>query len=723
MRSALAVLVGLVVALAVPAVPAVADAPTEEAVACVAEAGEGAADAAEDEAPAEDEDVAEEPAPGEADEDLAAPEDALPTPIGVAPATTAAKPQPLVEAEEDPIQGEDALVLSAADAVAGQQASISAEAEAASPALPMLGGRGYLRRHGWRAAKAGSAGGIVLGTTGRGVALEALKLSVKGGSVVLRARAQRDGGVRWGTRVRDGMVGSPGGGRLEAVQIWLSGGLERDYDVLYRVHVQEFGWMGWARSGAYAGTSGFDKRIEAIEVRVAPKGAAMPGTGSPAAYRDAGITAQAHVQSLGWMRARTGNTVTIGTRGRSLRLEALRIRRPALDLSGDVVTNAWVQKTGWQGRRGGARVAGTEGKGRRIEALSVRLTGALGERYDIWYRLYVQGIGWMGWARNGQKAGAVHLSLRTEAVQLALRRKGATAPAPTDQAQEARYVDGALAGISYGVTTSAGNTAYRSDGATVGSGKGTPITSVFARSSTDDMVVWCSAHQGSGWTDYVAEGAQAGSGKARVDAVRMRLSGSSSALFSVWYRAYVKGVGWTLWARDGEDCGTLGRGLSVVALQARIVSRRGQAPSDAAARVATTCVDARFPQLLRSADARQRRLVRSANTTPWPGPALCAGWVEDVYARAGRGTVMGNACDLYDRYCRQSDPAKLKVGMIVAVRSHPHTTAGSIWGHVGIYVGDGWIMDSVGIGVRTVRLSWWTDHYGATCTPRWGWLG
>ena len=60
--------------------------------------------------------------------------------------------------------------------------------------------------------------------------------------------------------------------------------------------------------------------------------------------------------------------------------------------------------------------------------------------------------------------------------------------------------------------------------------------------------------------------------------------------------------------------------------------------------------------------------------------------------------------------------------MIVAVSSHPHTSAGQIYGHVGIYVGGGTVMDNIGY-IRSIDLGSWISYYGSTVTPRWGWLG
>lgn len=60
--------------------------------------------------------------------------------------------------------------------------------------------------------------------------------------------------------------------RLEAIQIKLSGDAAEKYDVYYRVHAQDYGWLGWAKNGESSGTEGHSKRLEAIEVRLIPKG-------------------------------------------------------------------------------------------------------------------------------------------------------------------------------------------------------------------------------------------------------------------------------------------------------------------------------------------------------------------------------------------------------------------------------------------------------------------
>ena len=94
----------------------------------------------------------------------------------------------------------------------------------------------------------------------------------------------------------------------------------------------------------------------------------------------------------------------------------------------------------------------------------------------------------------------------------------------------------------------------------------------------------------------------------------------------------------------------------------------------------------------------------------------------NVFTNAGIGYFGGDACDMYASWCYSSDQGSIQPGMIVAVSSHPHTSAGQIYGHVGIYVGGGTVMDNIGY-IRTIDLGSWISYYGSTVTPRWGWLG
>lgn len=114
-------------------------------------------------------------------------------------------------------------------------------------------------------------------------------------------------------------------------------------------------------------------------------------------------------------------------------------------------------------------------------------------------------------------------------------------------------------------------------------------------------------------------------------------------------------------------------------------------------------------------------VVSACYSTPSPGSGLCAAWVTNVFIRAGVGSFWGNADDMYYSWCHTL-PSNIQPGMIVAVNCSPASAAGRIYGHIGIYVGNGTVMDNVGY-VRTISLSEWVSYYSALATPLCGWLG
>lgn len=449
---------------------------------------------------------------------------------------------------------------------------------------------------------------------------------------------------------------------------------------------------------------------------VSPEGASKAKVGAIK------IRASARIQKRGWTKATTTSEgVLLGTTGGGLRLEALRIKLPSTSIEGGVAYGVHVEGIGWQESRKNGGTAGTVGEKRRIEAITLRLTGEIASAYDIWYRAHVQNVGWMSWAKNGQKSGTQGLSLRVEAIEVSVRAKGAKAPSSKDGSMPEAFINKPK--LAYSVRQANAWQGWKKQGKTAGSTKGASIRSIKAKlvNGTAMRVSYSLHLSNTGWTPYVDADSQIGSSGTRMEAVRMRLRGKAAKLASVWYRVYVCDVGWTKWTRDGKAAGSVERGIAVSAIQAKVVARTDDAPKDGESSLPFACITKRTPQLLRDANANQKRLVRSARSTPWPGPGLCAGWVESVYQNAGINIGLGNANDLYNRYCKSANTANLKVGMLVGVSTHTRTSAGRIWGHVGIYVGDGWVMHSVTKKVKKVPLSWWIDYYGTTVRPKWGW--
>lgn len=124
-----------------------------------------------------------------------------------------------------------------------------------------------------------------------------------------------------------------------------------------KTHVQKLGWI----SGG--GTTGSGLRIEALKV-----------TQTQSTER---LCLRAHVAKIGWMKTQCtsgkGTTITVGTTGRSLALQALEVSSPNKAVS----ARAHVQSIGWQSMRttsgaGKKTTIGTTGRGLRLEFVQLK---------------------------------------------------------------------------------------------------------------------------------------------------------------------------------------------------------------------------------------------------------------------------------------------------------------------------------------------------------------
>ena len=128
--------------------------------------------------------------------------------------------------------------------------------------------------------------GMTAGTSGKSLRLEAMRLSLSepkySGNICYRTHIQNLG---WESTFRNNGEDSGTSGlgyRLEAMQVKLTGEMAEHYDVFYRVHAQNVGWMAWAKNGENAGTEGFGYRLEGMQVVIVEKGKTPPIT-EPAA--------------------------------------------------------------------------------------------------------------------------------------------------------------------------------------------------------------------------------------------------------------------------------------------------------------------------------------------------------------------------------------------------------------------------------------------------------
>ena len=130
--------------------------------------------------------------------------------------------------------------------------------------------------------------GAVSGTTGQAKRLEGIRIRFEDqpmpGYIQYRTHVQTYGWENgWrGTNMTSGTEGQAK--RLEAIQIRLYDdprseySITSEYDIWYRVHVQKYGWTGWAKNGTSCGSEGISYRLEGIQIKMLPKGSPAPGS-------------------------------------------------------------------------------------------------------------------------------------------------------------------------------------------------------------------------------------------------------------------------------------------------------------------------------------------------------------------------------------------------------------------------------------------------------------
>lgn len=158
---------------------------------------------------------------------------------------------------------------------------------------------------------------------------------------------------------------------------------------------------------------------------------------SVSAAVDPSVNYQTHVENIGWQMKVADGEVS-GTSGQSLRLEGIHIDIDSNDYDLGVTYQTHIQNIGWEantesGWKSDGQMSGTTGLSYRLEAIQLKLTRADASKFDIYYQVHAQNIGWMGWAKNGESAGTAGFSYRLEGIRIKIVPKGSQAPGSTEE--------------------------------------------------------------------------------------------------------------------------------------------------------------------------------------------------------------------------------------------------------------------------------------------------
>ena len=223
----------------------------------------------------------------------------------------------------------------------------------------------------------------------------------------------------------------------------------------------------------------------------------------------------------------------------------------------------------------------------KIAAFKIKLTEELAEKYNIYYRAYVQTDDqsegqWLGWAENDAPSGTKGYDCGIKAIQVQLTEKSTNVDLDTANSYIVKtdIVPEETVKVVYQARVAKiGCQKKVEDGALAGTeGKALSIEALKIKlaglseeDQKDSKIIYKTHVQSYGWQKEVENGALAGTtgqGK-RIEAIKITLP-DSDYTGNVEYRAYVQGIGWQSWKKNGELAGTSGQSKRIEAIRVKL---------------------------------------------------------------------------------------------------------------------------------------------------------
>lgn len=438
--------------------------------------------------------------------------------------------------------------------------------DAEKEVIPSIFYKAHVQDYGWQKYV---SNGSMAGTSHQSKRMEAFQIYIDKkieGSILYKSHIQ-DIGWEDNWKKDDELTGtSHQSKRLEAIRIKLTGKISEEYDVYYRVHAQDYGWLGWTKNGEIAGSIGYSKRLEAIEIKLIKKENPVK-TGNSYRAKETELRYQSHIQNIGWQGI-VKNGELSGTSGKSLRIEAFKANISYSIYSGNIRYMSYVQGKGWETSwKTKNTLSGTEKQSKQLEAIKMELYGEISEYFDVYYRVHVRDYGWLGWAKNGEIAGNIDTSFRIEGIQVKLVKKGA------GEITGNSYIE-KNAKIYYSShVESLGDLKEVCDGATSGTiGKGLRLESYNLRidSKFTGDVLYESYIEDLGWESSWKMNKEI-SGTSHeskaLNLVKIKLSGELADNYDIYYRVHSEVYGWLGWAKNGEVAGATNYDIQAIQIK------------------------------------------------------------------------------------------------------------------------------------------------------------
>ena len=280
------------------------------------------------------------------------------------------------------------------------------------------------------------------------------------------------------------------------------------------------------------------------------------------------INYSTHIQNIGWQKEFDNGEIA-GTTGRSLRLEAIKIKLDS-SIDGEIEYEAHVQNIGWQGYVKNGNIAGTTGRSLRLEAIRIKLTGKIAEEYDIYYRTHIENYGWLGWTKNGESSGSQGLSLRLEALEIKLVKKDDN----SIEIQDNSFINKETKITYQAHVQNIGNQNIKNENEVAGTtGRSLRLEAIKINLDTtlSGNIEYQSYVEKNGWEEKkTSNGEFSGTtGKSKaIQLIRINLTDQLEEKYDIYYRVHSEMYGWLDWAKNGEVAGV--NHYSIEAIQIKL---------------------------------------------------------------------------------------------------------------------------------------------------------
>ncbi|WP_170287523.1 N-acetylmuramoyl-L-alanine amidase [Aquibacillus halophilus] len=288
------------------------------------------------------------------------------------------------------------------------------------------------------------------------------------------------------------------------------------------------------------------------------------------------INYNSFVGGIGWQEV-VSNGQTSGIAGSNLK--AIKVSLDQAPYTGDVIYSTYDQSQGWANLLTDDQVSETTEETNEIEAIKIDLSGEIANYYDVYYRVLTKDFGWLGWTKNGMKAGSENYLNFIEAIEVVLVAEGGVAPGSTDRS----FVSGPSIVYSSHVQ-SYGWMDEMKDGqmsGTKGESKRLEAININLQDSPYSGGLVYSTHvKDYGWLNEVTNGEMAGTlGESkRMEAIKINLTGEMANHYDIYYRVHAQNFGWLGWAQNGMKAGTEGLSKRIEAIEVVLVEKDGPAP-------------------------------------------------------------------------------------------------------------------------------------------------